>query len=55
MPLASNLGLAATVMVPGGYRPDELLLTVAPYPDTPPYSIEGMYFYTINQIESTDK
>jgi len=22
---------------------------------TPPYSIEGMYFYTINQIESTDK
>ena len=25
------------------------------YPDTPPYSIEGMYFYAINQIESTVK
>ena len=40
---------------PGGYRPDELLLAVRPYPDTTPYSIEGTYFYTINQIESTDK
>ena len=39
----------------GGYSPAELLLAVAPYPDTPPYSIEGMYFYTINQIESTEK
>ena len=38
-----------------GYSLDELLLALAPYPDTPPYSIEGMYFYTINQIESTDK
>ena len=55
MPLDSNLGLASRMMAPGGYSPDELLLAVAPYPDTPPYSIEGMYFYTINQIESTDK
>lgn len=55
MPLDSNLGLAGRMMAPGGYSPDELLLAVAPYPDTPPYSIEGMYFYTINQIESTDK
>jgi hypothetical protein len=39
----------------GGYSPDELLLVVAPYPDTPPYSIEGMHFYTTNQIESTDR
>ena len=43
------------MMAPGGYSPDELLLTLAPYRDTPPQSIEGMYFYTINQIESTDK
>jgi hypothetical protein len=50
-----ELGLAGRMMAPGGYSPDELLLAVAPYPDTPPYSIEGMYFYTINQIESTDK
>jgi hypothetical protein len=50
-----ELGLAGRMMAPGGYSPDELLLAVAPYPDTPPYSIEGMYFCTINQIESTDK
>jgi hypothetical protein len=43
------------MMAPGGYSPDELLLAVASYPDTPPYCIEGMYFYTSNQIESTDK
>ena len=43
------------MMAPEGYSPDEPLLAVAPYPDTSPYSIEGMYFYTINQIESTDK
>lgn len=55
MPLDSNLGLAGRMKAPGGYSPDELLLAVAPYPDTPPYSIEGMYFHTINQIESTDK
>ena len=55
MPLDSNLGLAGRMMAPGHYRPDELLLALAPYPDTPPYSIEGMYFYTINQIKSTDK
>ncbi len=55
MPLDSNLGLAGGMMAPGGYSPDKLPLAVAPYPDTPPYSIEGMYFYTINQIESTDK
>ena len=55
MPLVSNLGLAGRMMAPAGYSPDELLLAVAPYPDTPPYSIEGMYFCTINQIECTDK
>ncbi len=40
---------------PGGYSADELLLALAPYPDTPPYSIEVMHFYTFNQIEGTDK
>jgi len=40
---------------PGGYSPDELLLALVPYPDMPPYSIEGMHFYTFNQIESTEK
>jgi hypothetical protein len=43
------------MMAPGGYSPDELLLALAPYPDMPPYSIEGMNFYTFNQIASTDK
>jgi len=39
----------------GGCSPDELLLAVAPYPDTCPYRIQGRYFCAINQIESTDK
>jgi hypothetical protein len=43
------------MMAPGGYSLDDLLLAVEPYPETPPYSIEGMYFDTINQIEGTDK
>jgi len=55
MPLDSSLGLAVRMRPPGGYSPDELLLAVAAFPDTPPYSIEGMYVYTINQIESADK
>jgi len=55
MPLDSTLGLAGRRMAPGGYSPGELLLAVAPYPDTTAYSIEAVYFCTINQIESTDK
>jgi len=53
--LDSNVGLAATITAPGHHSPDQLLLTLAPYADTPPYSIEAVYFCTINQIESTDK
>ena len=53
--LNSNLGLLGRMMAPGGYSPDEPLLALAPYPDTPPYSIEGMHFYTFNQIESTGR
>ena len=55
MPLDSNLGLAPRMMAPAGYSPGELLPAVAPYRDTPRCGIEGVYFYTINQIESTDK
>jgi hypothetical protein len=43
------------MMAPGSYNPDEALLALALYPDMPPYSIEGMHFYTFNQIENTDK
>ncbi len=53
--LKSNLGLVGRMMVPGGYSPDELLLALAAYFDTPPFNIEGVHFYTFNQIESTEK
>ena len=43
------------MMASGCYSLDELLLVVTLYPDTNPYSIEGKYFFTINQIESTVK
>jgi methylenetetrahydrofolate reductase (NADPH) len=53
--LKSNLGLVGRMIKPGGYSPDELLLSLSPYFDTPPYTIEGVHFYTFNQIESTER
>lgn len=53
--LKSNLGLVGRMMAPGGYSPDELLLALAPGFDNPPYNIEGVHFYTFNQVESTEK
>jgi hypothetical protein len=43
------------MMAPGSYSPEELLLALAPDPAMPLYSIEGMHFYTFNQIERTEK
>jgi methylenetetrahydrofolate reductase (NADPH) len=53
--LKSNLGLVGRMMAPGGYSPDELLLALAPCFDNPPYNVEGVHFYSFNQIESTEK
>jgi methylenetetrahydrofolate reductase (NADPH) len=53
--LKSNLALVGKMMAPGGYSPDELLLALAPYFDKCPYDIEGVHFYSFNQIESTEK
>jgi len=53
--LKSNLALVGKMMAPGGYSPDELLLALAPYFDKRPYDIEGIHFYSFNQIESTEK
>jgi methylenetetrahydrofolate reductase (NADPH) len=53
--LKSNRGLVGRMMAPGGYSPDELLLALAACFDTPPYNIEGVHFYSFNQIESTEK
>jgi methylenetetrahydrofolate reductase (NADPH) len=52
--LKSNLKLVGKMMAPGGYSPDELLLALAPCFDTPPCDVEGVHFYTFNQIESTE-
>ena len=43
------------MMAPGGYSPDELLLALAGHFDTPPSNIEGVHFYSFNQIESTEE
>jgi methylenetetrahydrofolate reductase (NADPH) len=53
--LKSNRGLVGKMMAPGGYSPDELLLALAPCFDAPPYRIEGVHFYSFNQIESTER
>jgi methylenetetrahydrofolate reductase (NADPH) len=53
--LKSNLGLVGRMIAPGGYSPDELLLALAPYFDTQRLGIEGVHFYTFNQIESTEE
>jgi methylenetetrahydrofolate reductase (NADPH) len=53
--LKSNVGLVGRMMAPGGYSPDELLIALAPCFDAPPYNVEGVHFYTFNQIESTEK
>jgi methylenetetrahydrofolate reductase (NADPH) len=53
--LRSHLRLVGRMIGPGGYSPDELLLGLAPYVDAAPYDIEGVHFYTFNQIESTER
>lgn len=53
--LKSNMGLVGRMMAPGGYSPDELLLALAGCFDTAPFNIEGVHFYTFNQVESTEK
>lgn len=53
--LKSNLGLVGRMIKPGGYTPEALLLAMAPYLNAPSYDIEGVHFYTFNQIESTEK
>ncbi len=53
--LKSNRGLVGRMLAPGGYSPDELLLALAPCFDSPPYNMEGVHFYSFNQIESTEQ
>jgi methylenetetrahydrofolate reductase (NADPH) len=53
--LKSNLGLVGRMLSPGGYSPDELLLALAPCFDRSPYMVEGVHFFSFNQIESTEK
>ena len=38
-----------------GYDPEELLVALAPCFDAPPYRVEGVHFFSFNQIESTEK
>ncbi len=52
--LKSNLALVGRMMAPGGYSPDQLLLALAPCFGKPPYDIEGVHFYSFNQVASTE-
>jgi methylenetetrahydrofolate reductase (NADPH) len=53
--LKSSTGLLERMMAPGGYSPDSLLLALAPYFDAHPWDIEGVHFYTFNEIERTER
>lgn len=53
--LAKNAGLAARLLMPGSYRPTELLEGLAPYFDDPRIGIEGIHINTFNQVARSEQ
>jgi methylenetetrahydrofolate reductase (NADPH) len=53
--LSKHTGLAARLLRPGRYAPDELVARLAPYLDDPYYNIGGLHINTFNQVESTER
>jgi methylenetetrahydrofolate reductase (NADPH) len=47
--------IAANLLKSKSYRPDELLVDLAPYIADPSYSIEGHHIYCFNQVESAER
>jgi methylenetetrahydrofolate reductase (NADPH) len=53
--LRNNRKIAARLMRSKPYRPDILLLNLAPYITDPFYNIAGHHIYCFNQVERTEK
>jgi methylenetetrahydrofolate reductase (NADPH) len=53
--LKSNLKLVGKMVTPGRYRPDELLIDLAPSMDDADIGIAGVHIYTFNQLETTEE
>lgn len=53
--LKRNPRVAAKLMLSNEYRPDELLLGLAPYLADPAYVIHGHHIYCLNQVEKTEQ
>jgi len=53
--LSKHTSLAARLLRPGHYAPDDLVARLAPYLDDPHYNIGGLHINTFNQVESTEK
>jgi methylenetetrahydrofolate reductase (NADPH) len=53
--LKKQAGLVGILLKPGGYSPDGLVGTLAPYAGDKHYDIAGLHLYTFNQVESTEQ
>jgi methylenetetrahydrofolate reductase (NADH) len=47
--------IAAQLLKTKSYRPDELLIGLAPYVADPAYNIAGHHIYCFNQVERTER
>jgi methylenetetrahydrofolate reductase (NADPH) len=52
--LSKNAGLAAALLKPGAYRPDDLVESLAPAMANPAFGIQGLHINTFNQVERTE-
>jgi methylenetetrahydrofolate reductase (NADPH) len=52
--LKKQSGLAARLVKPGGYRPDDLVRSLVPYFGDDYYGLAGFHINTFNQAESTE-
>lgn len=53
--LSKHVGVAARLLRPGHYRPDELVAGLAPYFGDPAYGLRGLHVNTFNQVERTEQ
>ena len=53
--LKKQTGLVGMLLKPGGYSPDELVESLAPFAGDEHYDIVGLHLYTFNQVESTEQ
>lgn len=53
--LKRNPTVAAKLMLSSEYRPDDLLIELAPYVSDPAYDIRGYHVYCFNEVEKTEQ